>query len=283
MVATYVAIAFAALGISLGLRPLWRRGEPRASWPVMLLGTILAGMLASLFMALKLAIPAIQPFWLDPYLASFEATLFGTDPYRLLDALFGRATLVVDRIYGLWLPVQLIVLFSVVIAPPSRTKSRALAAYAVAWFLIGVLAAAWLSSAGPIFHDREFGGDRFAALHQLLAMRGASMELATSDAMWAARASGHAGLVAGISALPSMHVAISLWILLAARDLAPRAVPLAAAYFLFIWIGSVQLGWHYISDGLTGSVGMIAIWWIVGRIMLNRPHPHGQPDPAPAP
>ena len=266
MIATYVALALAALGIVLGLRPLFRGGGPRASWPVMLIGALIVGVSASLFMASKFAIPAFVPFWLDAPLASFEATLFGTDPYQLLDSMFGRATLVVDRIYGFWLPVQLVILFSVVAAPPSRTKARALTAYAAAWFLIGVVAAALLSSAGPIFFDRAFGGVRFGPLHQMLATHGARMVLSTSDAMWSAYAAGRPGLVAGISALPSMHVAISLWILLVARDLAPRAVPLAAAYLAYIWIASVQLGWHYASDGLAGVAGMMALWWLAGRL-----------------
>ena len=270
MTATYIAVASTALAIALGLGPLWRHRKPRASWPVMLAGVLLVGISASLFMALKFAIPSVFPFWLDQPLANAEAGLFGADPYRILNFLFGRATLVVDRVYAFWLPVQLIVLFSVLSASPSKTKSRALVAYAVAWFLIGIVAAALLSSAGPIFFDREFGIERFAPLHQLLAAHGATMILSTSDAMWSAYTHGQYRLVAGISAAPSMHVAISLWMLLVARELAPRVVPLAAAYFAFIWIASVQLGWHYASDGLVGSAGMMAIRWSTGRL-INLP------------
>jgi hypothetical protein len=42
--------------------------------------------------------------------------------------------------------------------------------------------------------------------------------------------------------MPSLHVAISFWIWLAARSLAPRLVPFALGYAVFIWIASVQLG-----------------------------------------
>ena len=282
MTATYVAFAFVALGIALGLRPLWRRGEPRASLPAMLLGAVIVGVNTSLFMALKFAIPAFLPFWLDTPLAAAEARLFGTDPYQLLDSLLGRTTLVVDRIYGFWLPVQLVVLFSLLAAPASRAKSRALTAYAAAWFLIGIVGAALLSSAGPIFFDRVVGGARFAPLHQMLEAHGAWMVLSTSETIWSAYASGQYRLVAGISAAPSMHVAISLWMLLVARDLAPRAVPLAAAYLAFIWIASVQLGWHYASDGLVGIAGVMALWWLAGRL-ITRPRPHSPPGSARAP
>jgi uncharacterized membrane protein YuzA (DUF378 family) len=266
LTATYLALAMVALGIALGLRPLWRRGEPRASWPVVLLGAFLVGVSSSLFMALKIAIPSLVPFWLDKPLAAAEAGLFGVEPYQLLDSLFGRATVLVDRVYGLWVPVQIIVLFSVMIAPASRAKTRALTANAAAWFLLGVVAATMLSSAGPIFFDRAFSGTHFAALHQILESHGASMVLSTADAMWLARFSDHPGLVAGISAVPSMHIAISLWILLVTREFAPRAVPLAAAYFAFIWIASVQLGWHYVTDGLVGVAGMASLWWLAGRL-----------------
>ena len=121
-----------------------------------------------------------------------------------------------------------------------------------------------------------------APLHQMLEAHGAWMVLSTSDAIWSAYASGQYRLVAGISAAPSMHVAISLWMLLVARDLAPRAVPLATAYLAFIWIASVQLGWHYASDGLVCVAGMMALWWLAGR-MINRPHPHSRPGLIPAP
>jgi hypothetical protein len=280
LVATYLALSAVALGIALGLRPLARRGEPRASWPVILLGTVLVGVSSSLFMALKFAIPSLVPFWLDKSLAAAEAGVCGVEPYHLLDSLFGRANLLVDRVYGLWLPVQLVVMFSVIVARPSWEKSRALAACSAAWFLLGVVAATLLSSAGPIFFDRVVGGDSFAPLHQILETRRADMALSTSDAMWSAYLSGHPGLVSGISAAPSMHIAISMWILLVARDLAPRAVPIAAAYLAFIWIASVQLGWHYVTDGITAIAGMTAIWWIAGRLIRR---PHSRPNSAPAP
>jgi hypothetical protein len=282
LVATYLALSAVALGIALGLRPLARRGEPRASWPVMLLGVFLVGVSSSLFMALKFAIPSLVPFWLDKPLAAAETGIFGIAPYQLFDSFFGRANLLVDRVYGLWLPVQLVVMFSVIAARPSPQKARALAACSAAWFLLGVVAATLLSSAGPIFFDRVYGGSGFAPLQHILETRRADMAISTSDALWSAYLSGHPGLVSGISAAPSMHIAISMWILLVARDLAPRAVPIAAAYLAFIWIASVQLGWHYVTDGIGAIVGMTVIWWVAGRLII-RPHLHSRPGSAPAP
>ena len=126
--------------------------------------------------------------------------------------------------------------------------------------MLGVVAATLLSSAGPIFYDRIFGGTAFAALRETLRARGAWLVLAEFDRMWASLASVRPGLAAGISAVPSIHVAICVWSVLVARAMAPRAAPYAFVYAALIWIGSVQLGWHYITDGLVGALGMLAIW-----------------------
>ena len=264
---TYLALAFAGLAAAIALRALLRPRAASAPWTSVILGTILFTIGASVFLPLKFAIPSEIPFWLDTPLALFERRLFGADPWLLLDWAFGWAAVPVDRLYGLWLPVQMLVLFTVMLEPPSPAKSRAMIAYSVAWFLLGVVAAVLFSSAGPIFYDRLFGGSQFALLGETLRSRGAWVAIAESDAMWTALADGRPGLVAGISAVPSLHVAISLWMFLAARSMAPRAAPFALAYFIFMWLASVQLGWHYASDGLVGALGMLAIWAGAGAMI----------------
>ena len=270
----YLGFALAALAAAMGLRWIAGRGGPSARLPAIALAALLIALGASLFLPLKIAIPAEVPFWLDAPLATGERALFGADPWRILDGLLGWATIPLDRLYGLWLPVQSVVLFAAILTAPSPRKSRALIAYSLAWLILGVAAAALLSSAGPIFFDRLYGGEAFADLGQVLRSRGAWMAVGESDAMWASFASAQPGLVAGISAMPSLHVAISFWMVLAAKTIAPRAFPYAIGYFILVWIASVQLGWHYVADGLIGALGMLAIWWIAG-IVARRVEPHG--------
>jgi hypothetical protein len=257
----YIALAVVALIAALALRVAFRPRADRASWPVSLLGTVLVGVAASLFLPLKYAIPGQIPFWLDVPLATGERQLFGTDPWRIADHLFGWALVPVDGLYALWLPVELLVLFSVILLPSSPRKSRALIAHTLAWFLLGVVAAVLCASVGPIFYDRLLGGEQFAGL-SASSRAGAWMVRGEADSMWASFASGRPGLVAGISAMPSLHVAISFWIWLTARSLAPRVASFALAYAIFMWVASVQLGWHYVSDGLAGLLGMLAVWWL---------------------
>lgn len=266
-VATYLALAATGLAGAFVLRLAFTRRAERAEWPVLLVGAMLIGLGASLFLPLKYTIPRLVPFWLDAPLALGERRLFGTDPWLIADRLFGWALIPIDRLYGLWLPVQSLVLFSVVLLPASRVKSRALVAYGIAWFLLGIVAADLCASVGPIFYDRLLGGQEFAGL-DVKSRGGAWMARGEADAMWASFVSGRPSLVAGISAMPSLHVAISFWMWLAARALAPRFALIALAYAILMWIASVQLGWHYLSDGLAGMAGMAAIWWLAGRIAL---------------
>jgi hypothetical protein len=263
---TYLVLTFGGVAVTLAIRQVLFRSRPRPTWPAIVAATALAGIGASLFLPLKTAIPKEIPFWLDGPLALAERQLFGTDPWRLLDQMIGWSTIPVDRLYALWLPVQSLVLFIVMLEPPSRAKSRALIAYSLGWFVLGVAAAAIFSSAGPLFYDRVFGGSEFAPLRETLTGRGAWLALAESDKMWAATGNTEPSFVSGISAFPSVHVAISVWLYLTARALAPRAAKLALLYGAAVWIASVQLGWHYAADGLAGVAGMIGLWALAGRV-----------------
>ena len=260
-VGTYVGLAFGGLLSAVLVRRGMGLRSSAAPWPGVLIGTLLVGLGASAFLPLKYAIPHEVPFWLDRPIALFERWSFlGADPWLLLDRLLGWATVPMDWLYGCWLPVQMLVLFSLILARPSHAKARALTAYVLAWFLLGAVAAVFLSSVGPLFYDRVYGGGMFSSLSATLRARGAWIAIGESNRMWSAMAGKDPGLIAGISAVPSIHVAISLWIYLTARELVPRAAALALLYFLSVWIGSVQLGWHYASDGLLGSIGMLGVW-----------------------
>jgi hypothetical protein len=265
-VLTYLALAFAGLACVLSLRALTGTMAGSPNWWSVLASTTFIGIGSSLFLPLKYAIPQIVPFWLDQPIAQAERMIFATDPWLQLDRLLGWATVPIDRLYGLWLPAQSLLLFTVLTQPASAAKSRALIAYVLAWFLLGVVAAILFSSGGPLFYDRLLGGTAFAALRETLQYRGAWVALAESDKMWASLASGRPSIVAGISAVPSIHVAISVWMFLAVRRMAPRLAPYSLVYSIAMWVGSVQLGWHYVADGLVGTLGMLGIWVLSDKL-----------------
>src|SRR4051812_38640770 len=60
--ATYLALAFGGLAVTLTIRQALFRDRPRLPWAATIAATILTGLGASLFLPLKTAIPKEVPF-----------------------------------------------------------------------------------------------------------------------------------------------------------------------------------------------------------------------------
>ncbi|GGE38777.1 hypothetical protein GCM10007276_15110 [Agaricicola taiwanensis] len=75
---------------------------------------------------------------------------------------------------------------------------------------------------------------------------------------------GEQNIVAGISAMPSLHNATSLLFALTAWRMDKR---LGAAMYVVsavMFLGSVHLGWHYAVDAYLGWAMTGLAWWISG-------------------
>jgi hypothetical protein len=230
----------------------------------MLLGPITAGA----FSTLKGAIPVAIPFYLDPALSRLDRAVFGTDPWRLTHAAFGWATPVIDRFYLSWLLVVLVSFYLVLLSKPSARKAQSLIAYLLIWPVVGTIGGYAFSSAGPIFHDALFGGN--SGLLATLQNEGATKALDLYRLLWGAYTARYEMLGAGISAMPSMHVAMACWAALAVRAYFPKYQWAGWVYVGLIWFSSVHLGWHYVSDGLAGIAGALFVWRIAGSIATRR-------------
>ena len=86
----------------------------------------------------------------------------------------------------------------------------------------------------------------------------------------------------GISAMPSVHNALSVLFALAAWKVYRPLGWAFAAYAVAIWIGSIHLGWHYGLDGIVAAILTYAIWVGAGRLAdrLERPLLHAGAQPA---
>jgi membrane-associated phospholipid phosphatase len=73
----------------------------------------------------------------------------------------------------------------------------------------------------------------------------------------------------GISAMPSIHVAIAVLYVFIAFDLRKSLGFIFCGYLLAIQIGSVMLGWHYAVDGYFGAGMAFVIWYAVKRFTVN--------------
>ena len=216
-------------------------------------GTLLVSVQIGVLTWTKIMLPIATPFWADPLLANLDHAIFRIDPWRIAEALFGWAAPLVDTAYITWAPIKFATLIAVLVLPESRTKTRIMVAY----FLIMASAALGqylLSSAGPIFYARLGLGERFAALPV------EPWVATTTSYLWRdyLRAGGEIG--GGVSAMPSLHVGIALWVALVVRAYLPRLALLGFAYFALILVGSILLGWHYAIDGLV-AIAIVAVAW----------------------
>jgi hypothetical protein len=226
-----------------------------------MLGCLLVGMQIGALTWLKTMLPITQGFWADVPLAEADRMLFGRDPWIISHELFGSITALLDRFYVTWAPVKFAALIGVILAAASPRKSQAMLAYFLT-VSTGCLLQYAMPSAGPVFYSHLGLGSQFAAM-PIEPWVGT-----TRDYLWANYLSGGGKPGGGISAMPSMHVAVAMWVAFVVRAYLPRFQLIGWGYFAAILIGAVHLGWHYALDGIA-SIAIASIAWAVAPRLLS--------------
>lgn len=240
------------------LREKWREHWKR--YLIIEAGMVLAGLDMYFFMILKPELNVLFPFWADPALSQIDRFLLGTDGWRL----FMNIDLeVLAWVYSpFWFFTVLLTLFWLLVRPASVEKNAAIVAYFLTWSIFGPVGQALLSAGGPIFYGRLGFGSDFDA------MRVPQLTQFLSDYLWATYQTRSLAPGAGISAMPSLHIATMAWVLIVFVATRSRwlwaGIPLTAV----IYMGSVALGWHYAIDGVVGAAGAI-ICFVIARALMN--------------
>jgi membrane-associated phospholipid phosphatase len=279
MMALWAGLAICALAqlVAIATPGRWTL-DLRARW--LILAILMVGQTLPLFELFKQHILPARGFPLDPYVAALDRLLFaGNDAWRVTHALFGsvRGTLFFDRIYALWLPMMFIFpMVAVMAARDERVRARLLGCWIISWVLIAGLGAWIFGSAGPCYYIQLVGPNAsFSELNARLAAIGAAAQkegdvLAVLD-FQALLLNQHesAGFLpaGGISAMPSMHVAMATLFALGGYQIYRPLGHVMALYAVLIWIGSVHLGWHYASDGIVGAAMMVLLWLVSGKVI----------------
>ena len=235
-----------------------------------------------IFRVFKPHIPQFIPFSWDATFVEWDRLLFfGWDGWEVTHALISAdwASYVIDTFYIAWLYIVLAVFLAALCAPlVSRRRMACLISYALNWAFAGSLMAVIFSSAGPIFLDRMFGDATFLAMHERLEALHQNHHMwaiFTSDLLWEGYIGAEGVPKFGISAFPSLHVAMAATVWFYARACGPVRGALGLAFFLIILVGSVHLGWHYLVDGLASLVlawinwrlGLwFSGWWLGGEV-----------------
>ena len=220
-------------------------------------------MSATAYTAFKHEYSMWMPFFADRFLADLDQVVHFGEPWRFARSIFPAALESPLYILYSWLWfVELVGIVLIAAFLENRyARERYLAAFAVTVISLGSVVRIAGSSSGPIFYDRMFGGDRFAALIGTLQQSDSGQKiLKISDYLYSSFTTDTSVLGTGISAMPSLHVALAVLNAIFVTSLNKWAGAFAWAYAAAIMFGSVYFGWHYALDGYVSIIVVIVVW-----------------------
>jgi hypothetical protein len=224
-----------------------------------------------LFTSAKTMLAEIAPFAHDRFLANLDATLHGGDLWRAFSWLT-PFTPALQVIYAAgWVLVLIVTLGYACLEAPDALRRRFLWSFLLSWILLGNLVAGLLMSGGPVFYEGLLGDRRFHLLTYSLDHSGIGGVLDSRAMLWNAYVHQSAGVGTGISAFPSLHVAMASLFAIFWWSIDRRLGAAAALFALVIFVSSVHLGWHYGIDGYAAVLGTLTIWSGVSLASAERP------------
>lgn len=226
---------------------------------------------ASTFTTVKILIPEMNPYSWDPLFATLDRTLHGgIDPYRLLMPILGTPyiTTFMNIAYHFWFFLfYFIVSMACFDRKNTVRRNTLLLSFLLTWIIGGNLLATVFSSAGPPYYQIFGYGDTFVPLFDTL------KEFSKISPVWVLEVQDklldgyyNDGPLKGISAMPSMHVAVAVMLAMYGFQYRRWAGWLLVIFAILIQIGSVQLGWHYAIDGYAGAIIAIISWKISSKL-----------------
>lgn len=234
----------------------------------------------SCYTYLKSIIPNIHYFSWDLTFYQLDKILhFGVSPWEITHAIFSSAwsTFLINFIYHLWFFFMwATVLYFIVKKENAQLRTQFLLSFLSCWLIVGGLIAVILSSAGPCYaHLLNESFDFYLPLLERLNQQSHKLvesgfypvwALEVQNMLWQGHIDSESGAGAGISAMPSMHVSISVLMALSLSRVNRYLGYGMWVFALVIQIGSVHLAWHYAVDGYASFVLTNIVWVICGKV-----------------
>lgn len=234
---------------------------------------LLIPVFAVAFSFIKSAIPLLSPYVWDVLFTRWDYLIHGNNhPWMLLQPVLGYplVTAIINFLYNLWyLIMYTLLMLQVFDRRNPALRMRFLLSFLLAWIVIGTLGAIAFSSMGPCYDPGiASNSGPYAPLMNYLNHASKSFPLPTLELqrmLWENYQNNGTGVGSGISAMPSMHVAIAVLMALFGWQHSRVAGVTLTLYATIVFIGSIHLAWHYALDGYAGALGAWLIWWAVGR------------------
>ena len=226
------------------------------------------------FQALKQSIGPVIGFNADPALHRIDVLLHGGMAWTWFEPVLMNPSWVraIDSLYVAWYGLLLLFFYWAYWSSARLLRQRALIAFFLMWIVAGT-ATAWLaSSAGPCYHGHVVAGmdpyePLLARLDTITSEQGGLTARFLQKELWEFHRNDKWGNFAGISAMPSLHVAIAVLIALVAAQRSRLLGFLLTLYAAVIQIGSVILAWHYAVDGYVGALLAVLCWHVAGALV----------------
>lgn len=217
---------------------------------------LFSGLWAHTYSWIKLATPMLHPRLFDPQLWNLDQILcFGYSPSFFLLTLFSEPQVlqVIDWIYAIGFLASVNVIGTYFASlPDHRVRVAFMNANALLW-LIGAWLYVAVPSLGPAYRFPEV----WLPMARLLERTQHFQRLLMSNyrALLSApqKEPQAINILFGVAAFPSLHVAFQVLAFLWMRRLTKWGGIVFGSFAIFIFIGSIVTGWHYLIDGIAGA------------------------------
>lgn len=231
--------------------------------PLMVLPALVLPLFLIGYTASKCAIQFLVGYGWDEVFANADKLIFGDDVWHLTRRILGSShSRIWEWLYTVgWGSVFFITANAVALFGSKRFVGIYFTAMLGSWLIGGCVLAYGFSAAGPVFaglfHPEL--AQRFEPMRQALDGSLGTGPIGFTQHYLGQIAGLHvAAKGAGISAMPSMHLAAASVYVLAARR--TRWLLPAIAFWVIIFVASGYFGYHYWVDGIAAAIVAAAVW-----------------------
>ncbi|MDN2483720.1 phosphatase PAP2 family protein [Vibrio agarivorans] len=266
--------------IALGFAKVWQNIHVFLNAFCLITAT---SMFLSTYSSVKALIPIVNEFKYDNSFYLIDKYLFmGHLPHDVIGSVIDGPYFYsfINLLYNVWFLIVWGALIYFCLHNEHKVRMKYLITCVLCWFFIGNIAATFFSSAGPVYiYLIDNSKTMYLPLiEKMIGYNDFLIEvdypvkiwaLGTQDMLWDSYINNKHTLGSGISAMPSMHVSMSVLFALGASQVSRLIGYIAWVYCFFIYIGSFMLGWHYAVDGLV-SVPLTLILWKFASFLVDK-------------